>query len=153
MIFFITLLTFSCSIFSRYKYKTFKSSQVINDKEQEILYNIKIPKGYSDYYVIENHAKEYRYLYKDSVVLYIRLGEPDWSSVNYDSIKTIPKASMIKFQVNKGLKDDTLLFHGKIEEEFYWKEKIIGNFEIGYKKVPSDKKEIFDHSIHSLNKK
>lgn len=83
--------------------------------------------------------------YEDGSVIYI-------SNAYYDGTTLNLKNRVYSNEPRKpGI--DTLDSYGLQKDSQFWREKIIGKLVVGYYNVPPDKKELYDKSIATLNRK
>lgn len=89
-------------------------------------------------------GEEYRYLYKDSSIIYI---------TSIQGAGTINEAEIIQDPTlyNKRFFSDTLTIQGMSNNGNFWREVKCFNVFYGYSNVPSIKKALFDSVINSAS--
>lgn len=112
---------------------------------------IEVPKKYKLNKVINNGFCEYRFIYKEGLIIYISSNIYNGSSLNYENLY---KKGIISY--SRGRKDDfkdTIKNSGLSIRSTYWLEYILGDVVVGYVNVPEDKKEVFDKAVSSIIRK
>lgn len=123
------------------KYATYSQAK-------KVRYFMNLPAGFEKYIVEGGHEKEFRYVYPDSSIIYITNDPEGGSPLNYENICKKDKGLFIK-----KLNNDTLYLEGAQENNLFWKENKLGRITVGYVNVPKKKKELYDSSINSIEKK
>jgi hypothetical protein len=116
----------------------------VNNNGKPISYMLSIPKGYKT--LIENYENERvkRFLYADSSSIFFSDNVTP-SAFYPDAYLKYGKDLNIKF-----LASDTITINGKDDKGKYWEDRKIKHIVYGYRKVPSDKKEMFDQILDSI---
>ncbi|NJY61897.1 hypothetical protein HC174_03890 [Salinimicrobium sp. CDJ15-81-2] len=112
-------------------------------------YVISVPRKYK--LIKEDFNPEYKeiiYEYKDSIKFYITDDTFGGSSLNGDNKLRSGITSISRTDLN-----DTTKMGGVQQDGRYWKEYILGDVVVGYLNVPENRKEEFDLTLQSINRK
>lgn len=116
----------------------------VNGNGKSLSYSLSIPKGYKTR--IDNYENERvkTFLYPDSSSIFFSDNVAP-SSFYPDAYVKYGKDLNIKF-----LAADTITINGMDDKGRYWEDRKIKHVVYGYRKVPLDKKEIFDKALNSI---
>lgn len=130
-------LLINCSSYRSVRFETGENKYVLN-----------LPAGFKIKKMTDDEGiKEHLFVYPDSSIFYITDDSDSGGAVNEFKVQKFGDGIFIKI-----LTSDTLTVEGVVNGK-YWKELKQGDIVLGYLKVSSDMKELFDQALNSLIKK
>ena len=142
LIFFMA--TLACLLLSCSANRNFKTVKYPTDIKGHKLI-LKIPKGYSSTHTLWEGLDD-GFKYKDSSIIYVT--SESNGGVNYNNIEVAGLKSKLFYAF---LEKDTLILDGIDKNGLYWKNYLLGGYNIGYKNVKKERKDEFDKVISNAH--
>lgn len=137
------IILYSCSIKTvRYKSKTYEKPQTYT------LFTAKVPAGFKRVEKFYNHSYEVFLIYKDSAIIFF--SNDKWNG-SYTNIQNRNESRLQDKIIFKKSLTDTVSISGEKNGKF-WREDLLNDVIIGYKNVPSKRKEEFDKAIITIKR-
>ena len=140
MKYYVAALITCCTAFScKSQYETV--SVKINAAGEKVRLNV--PKDYTRETVLGDSEYEQRFLYPDSSILYVSTFN---NTSNYDDIRQSNEYGRWFDAIHT--EDKTIeIFYGRSENNFFWKDVVVGSVIVGYTEADSIKSKKFDATI------